>query len=200
VLRSLQLVEALLLVVLEANHDHRHIVKTLAVHAVLKHALDSEPALLVDGGGRPEVGVTLPLVLVAALPHARCDVFIGHFVEHTIARQHDEVMAGVDLEGSNIGLCLDHILVASSISELGFRISEGSRDRQTARQNSNGADDVFRLCFFLGLGLWCLLIVGSLSRRSLVDLATSRNDALVLFDVGRLVISAQSNRFLAAVD
>lgn len=127
--RVLALAEHFSFEILKGNHDDSDVVERLPVEAVLQHALDGQATLLMDRLGRPEARIRLPLVLVARFPDALGHVLVGHLVEDAIAGKNDEIVILVDLELSNLWLCLHDVHVASAVCKLGLRVSEGARDR-----------------------------------------------------------------------
>jgi len=69
----------------------------------------------VDVLGWPEVGVGLPLVLIAGFPNTLRNIFVRHLVEHPIACKNYKVVALLNLKASNFWLSFNNILVASSV-------------------------------------------------------------------------------------
>ena len=110
-------------------------------------------------------------------------------------------MVVVYLELANLWLCFDNISIASSVCKFGFRITKRSRNRESSRENSDGADYVFRLlrpccAFFAALAFAScrFSFVGisfkHLSCSRLVNLSSCLSDSLILLDIRWFVVSA----------
>ena len=130
-----------------------------------------------DGLRWPASGLDglLPLILVATLPDAARDVVVAHLVEDTITGHEDKVVVLVDLEVTDLRLCLHDMRVPATLEKLCLRVAESPGNGETARQHADGPDDVLGLRPLLVLALRLQHLRGD----GLVDLAAGFDDALV---------------------
>ena len=89
----------------------------------------------------------------------------------------------------NFWFCLYYIHVATSVCKLGLWITKSPRYRETAREHPDWADNVLGLSwlYWIAARLWFFLLFrisfDTLCRGSLVDLAPSFDDPLVLLNI-----------------
>ena len=170
------------------------------------------------GLSRSEVRVRLPLVLVARLPDALRHIFIGHLVKNSVACKYNKIMVLVNLELSYFWFCLYHIHVPSSICQLSFRITKGTRYGQSAGQNSYWPNHILRLRpldtlrvsiittklfwgLILTLSFKCRRIwLQGLSCCRLVNLSAILNDSSILVCVRGLMIPTKWHNNLSAIN
>ena len=197
----------------EGDHDHGHIVQRLAHEAVLEDTFDTEAAVLVHADVLFRLLLcNLRLLLTGRLsalglpgrlagqPDGLANVVIGQLIVDAIGGQGNKIVLLCDLESSDVGNSLDNVWVAATILEFGLRVTESPANRQTAGKHAYWAhDELWVGSLLLGWLLYLLLLVEHLRGRGLVDLPAGLDDALVLFEVGGLVISTQRGHLLPRV-
>ena len=141
------------------------------------------------------VGVRLPLIFVTGFPNTFWNVLVWHLVENTIWGKHNEIMVLLNLELTNFWFGFNYVHVTSSVCKLGFWITKSTRDWETTWKDSYRAYDVFGLAWFLyGAARLFLdffrISLNALCRSSLVNLASSLDNPLILLNIWWLVIPA----------
>ena len=88
------------------------------------------------------------------LPGDVSSVFAVHLVEYAIAADHNEVMLiFLHFELNNVRVGYYNIGIATVLGLFSFDVSEGTRNRQTTRENPVGSKRNVRLVFLLSVQL-----------------------------------------------
>ena len=141
---------------------------------------------------RSVIRILLPFISVATVPNTFGHVFVWHFVENAVACYQYEIMVFVNLKLSDVWFSFDDVDVATSISELSFRVAKGSGDGQPSRQDSNWSNDIFWLGGFGSGGfLWILwVILNRLGRCGLIHLSTTFDDSIIFVNIRWFMVPA----------
>lgn len=149
---------------------------------------------------RSVIWILLPFVSITAVPNTFWHVFVGHFIENSIACYQYEIMVFVNLKLSNIRFSFHDVDIATSEREFSFRVSKGSGDGQPSWKNSNWAYDIFWLWVFTSSLLRILWVIFNwLSCRGLIHLSTCFDYAVIFIHVRRLMVPAQGHNRLSTV-
>ena len=137
----------------KSDHYNCDVVQRLAHRAVLEDAFNTEAAILVHADVllrllrwgnlllACRLGTLCLLGCLTSQPDSLSNVIIGELVEDAIGSECNEIVLLSNLECPNIRHRLDNVWISTSILKLGFRVSKGSADRETAWQDTNGSHD-----------------------------------------------------------
>lgn len=135
------------------------------------------------------------IVNAATVPHASGHIFIGKFVEYSIASENNEIVVLLNLEDFHLGQCGDHVWISPTEFIFSFWVAESSGYWEPTGKYSNWTNDKFYISFLLQSVCFNWLSGGG----GLVDLSSTRNDSQVLFIFRWLVIKTQRDNLLAEV-